>query len=153
MRFYQLVLLALLLQPLSVVSAGEIEDACTNLVLDYAFYRDRLDAEPYANLFAEDAVLTVLGEVFTGRDAIRKRLVEGRNGPVTRHMMSTVRIFVQDEDNASGVSYVTVYAAAPGEFPLAVEGFMGLGEYHDKFVRTEDGWKISRRTFVHVFSN
>ena len=133
--------------------AGEIENACTDLVLDYAFYRDRMDADPFANLFAEDAVLTVLGEVYTGRKAIRQRLVEGQNGPVTRHMMSTIRIFVQDENTASGVSYVTVYGAPGGEFPIKVEGFMGLGEYHDKFVRTTDGWKISRRTFVPVFTN
>ncbi|MEM7097374.1 MAG: nuclear transport factor 2 family protein [Pseudomonadota bacterium] len=144
---------------LSVVSAHtfadetQIKQACTDLVLDYAFYRDRLDAEPYAQLFAEDAVLTVLGQVFQGRVAIKKRMLESKDGPVTRHMMSTIRIFPIDSHSASGVSYVTVYSAPAGELPLKVEQFLGLGEYHDKFVLTEQGWKISRRTFVPVFMN
>lgn len=144
-------LLGLLCLPAAGVSAGEIEDACTELVLDYALYRDRFDADPYANIFAEDAVLTVLGQVYTGRAAIRQRLLDGRDGQITRHMMSTIRIFVQDDQTASGVSYVTVYGANPGEFPLDA-AVTAVGEYHDKFVRTAQGWKIARRTFVPVFN-
>ena len=133
--------------------AGELEQACEDLVLDYALYRDRKDADAFASLFAEDAVLTVLGNVFKGRSVIKQRLVDGRDGPVTRHMMSTIRIFAQSEDTANGVSYVTVYGAPDAQFPLKVDGFLSVGEYHDKFVRTDAGWKIGRRTFVPVFSN
>ena len=71
------------------VAAGEIEDACTDLVLDYAIHRDRLDADSYANLFAADAVLSVLDDRFVGRDAIHERLVESRGKETTRHLMST----------------------------------------------------------------
>ena len=38
-----------------------IEQACTDLILDYAYYRDRPDADAFADLFAEDAELRVLG--------------------------------------------------------------------------------------------
>ena len=132
------------------VMAGEVEDACTDLVLDYAYYRDRPDAQAFADLFARDGELEVLGDRFVGRDAIRARLANASDGPVFRHMMSTIRIFPVDDEHATGVSYVTVYAAAGSQLPLALGEPAAVGEYHDEFVRTEGGWKIARRVFVPV---
>ena len=128
-----------------------IQQACTDLVLDYAYYRDRMDADPFAELFTEDAQLSVLGRDFVGREAIRERLVEGRGGPLFRHMMSTIRIFVESEARATGVSYITVYSSPPGDLPRPLGPPLGVGEYHDEFVRTASGWKIKRREFVPVF--
>lgn len=57
-------LLALLLS-LSFVPtlyAQEVYRDCINLVTDYAIYRDRFDAEGFANLFTADARLTVGGQ-------------------------------------------------------------------------------------------
>ncbi len=131
---------------------ADTRKACTDLVLDYAYYRDRPDAAGVANLFTEDARMTVLGQTFEGRQAIHDRIVAGADGPIFRHMMSTIRIFPQDEATATGVSYVTVYNAPRGEGPQPVERFAGVGEYHDKFVRTADGWRIAEREFVLVFT-
>ena len=133
--------------------AGEVEEACTALVLDYAYYRDRPDAESFANVFARDAVLVVLDQEFVGRDAIAERLRNAASGPLFRHMMSTIRIFPADDNKASGVSYVTVYSAAAGDMPRALGQPLAVGEYHDQFVRTASGWKIQRREFVPVFMN
>lgn len=130
---------------------GEVRQACEDLVLDYAYYRDRLDAEPYAAIFAEDAVLSVLGVDYVGREAIYQRLKEDENPLTTRHMMSTIRIFDEGDGRATGVSYVTVWAAPAGEQPLFADKYLGLGEYHDEFRLTDEGWKISRRAFVPIF--
>lgn len=127
---------------------------CEAVVLDYAYYRDRPDAQAVANLFAEDAVLQVMGQEFTGRKAIRDRIVAGAGGPIFRHMMSTIRIFSVDAERATGVSYVTVYSGTRedgGDGPVPVETFAAVGEYHDEFVRTGAGCKIKRRDFVPVF--
>ena len=132
-------------------SHRQIEQACTDLVLDYAYYRDLLAADTVAELFTEDAQMLVLGDEFVGRDAIRARLEAGRTGPLYRHLMSTIRIFVDSADHARGVSYVTVHAAPPGDLPRPLGQPVGVGEYHDEFVRTADGWKIKRREFVPVF--
>lgn len=152
----RIAMLVLLLAGVATVDARAdshhaIERACTDLVLDYAYHRDRPDADGVAGIFAEDAVLSVLGQDFVGRDAIRARLQGAENGPVFRHMMSTVRIFVESDDRASGVSYVTVYSAPPGGLPRPLDAPLGVGEYHDKFVRTAAGWKIQRREFIPVF--
>ncbi|MEE4281572.1 MAG: nuclear transport factor 2 family protein, partial [Pseudomonadales bacterium] len=96
-------------------------EACTNLVLDYAYFRDRPDAEGVASLFAEDAQLTVLGQTFVGRAAIAERIRDAAGGPIFRHMMSTIRIFPDNESHARGVSYVAVYTASAGQLPRPLQ--------------------------------
>jgi len=132
--------------------AARIEQACTELVLDYAYYRDRPEGDRVAELFAVDAELRVMGQTYLGREAIRARLQDAARGPVFRHLMSTVRIFPEGPRRATGVSYVTVYSAAAGPLPRALEQPLAVGEYRDIFVLTEAGWKIQRREFVPVFA-
>lgn len=140
--------------PLSAFADGGTNETavreCTQLVTDYAFYRDRPDAEGVANLFTEDAVFHLMGAKFEGRSAIRERVAAGIGGPVFRHMMSTVNIRV-DGASATGVSYVTVYQGVAGDTPQSMAQPMAIGEYHDRFVRTKSGWKIAERNFVPVF--
>ena len=58
----------------------------------------------WADLFTEDAQLTVLGQTFAGRSEIARRIRDAAGGPVFRHMMSTIRIFPDDETHAQGES-------------------------------------------------
>jgi len=92
-----------------------------------------------------------MGNKTQGREAIEQRVADAKNGPTLRHMMSTIRIVPTDKDRASGVSYVTVYSSPAGTLPLPLSEFSALGEYHDEFVRTVDGWKIQSRQFIPVF--
>lgn len=123
--------------------AEDVYRDCINLVTDYAIYRDRFDAEGFSSLFTEDASLTVGGQTWVGRANIRARIEGLKNGSSIRHLMSTIRITPVDADNATGISYATIYSAPAGS--TTVEGFALIGEYHDTFVRTADGWKISKR--------
>lgn len=127
--------------------------ACEALVLDYAYYRDREDlqtaAEGVAGLFTEDATLTVNGQSFQGRAAIFERIAGQSNAPLTAHMMSTIRIFPESGQRATGVSYATVYVVPKqGDTPVTADGFTAVGEYHDEFVRTPAGWRIAKRNFI-----
>ncbi|MDH3642136.1 MAG: nuclear transport factor 2 family protein [Gammaproteobacteria bacterium] len=132
----------------------DVESACRSLVIDYAYYRDRLDADNYAAVFAKDAVLSVLGNEYSGRETIRQRLVnllETEGKPISRHMMSTIKIIPIDANAAHGVSYVKVYVEPPNdERPVATNGYVSVGEYHDIFTRTDDGWKIARREYKPI---
>ena len=121
--------------------------ACKDLVMAYAYYRDRGDAQGVAEVFSEDAVFNILGQTFTGRDAIRQRIEDAKDGPVYRHLMSTVHVEQIDTSTAWGVSYVTVFQSASGELPLSSNQFMATGEYKDQFKKTSAGWKIARRDF------
>ena len=152
--------LAALLALASSATAGPADNAatdaaakaaCQELVMDDAIYRDRYDAQPYANLFTEDAVLSVLGVDYQGRAAIRARMENDPDKPVTHHHMSTIKITLVDDKHAFGVSYVTVYSEPDqGTRPVPTAGFLAAGEYHDRFVRTDAGWKIAKREFKPI---
>lgn len=133
-----------------IVAQEDVYWACSNLVTDYAFHRDQFNAEEFSNLFTVDASLTVVNQTWIGRPDIKQRIEELKTGSTIRHEMSTIRIVPVDENHATGVSYATIYAAPEGV--TSVTGFVLMGEYHDEFVRTDDGWKISKRTLVSKYS-
>lgn len=125
--------------------------ACERLIADYAYFRDREEAEPYAAVFAPNGVFEFRGTRFEGRHAIAARLTDGAGKVITRHVMSNVRIEPVSAAEAIGTSLVTLYQADLGDLPRTVDGFLGIGEYHDRFVLTDDGWRIAHRKFVDVF--
>ena len=143
MRLTTCLLLTILVSP---AWADTTADACRQLIMDYAWYRDHPDPDAYGALFTEDAELTILGETFKGRAAIRERLTTSAGSTV--HLMSTVRITNVSETLATGLSYVTVYTAPPGPGPHDVSGYAAIGEYHDEFRKSSAGWQIARRLLV-----
>jgi hypothetical protein len=115
--------------------AAKIKLEITQLVNDYAIYRDRLDARNYANLFAEDGRLTVRGRLTQGREAIYERISGYDSSHVSMHIMTSSQINIIDDSDR----------------PIPVKGFTVLGQYHDKYVRTEEGWKFAERVMKPVF--
>jgi uncharacterized protein (TIGR02246 family) len=125
-------------------------EQCRLRVMDYAYFWDQADEDGFADIFTENATLTLGGETFSGRDAIVNRMAANR-GPTMRHLMSTVRITATADDAASGISYVTVFAAPPQDEALPeADGFALIGEYHDRFRITADGCRIAERSLVPV---
>lgn len=132
----------------------EIRSEILQLVNDYAIYRDRSDAKNYSSLFAVDGCLTVRGNELCGREALYQRLANADGSRVSMHVMSSSQITIIDRDNATGVHYAAVYGGARTENqegPIPVSGFAVLGQYHDHYVRTADGWKISKRIMRPIF--
>ena len=148
----RLLLIAALMFSTSPASFGadDVYWACSNLVTDYAYHRDQFNAKEFANLFTEDASLTVVNQTWEGRNEIEKRIEGLKTGSTIRHEMSTIRIVPIDADHATGVSYATIYSAPAGE--TTVKGFALMGEYHDEFVRTPEGWKFSKRVLFSKYS-
>ena len=149
----------LLTQPLPAIADGDstndIVTACERLVVVYALARDQQDADAYVDVFTEDARLVIQGQTFNGRDAIRQRTAEWSETLVARHLMTTIQITPVDNSTATGIAYTLIMAADVDRGttgPIPVESFRVMGEYHDVFKLTEDGWKIARREFKVVFS-
>lgn len=134
-----------------LLDRAEIEE----LVTRYVTALDTLDAEAYANVFAEDAVYEVTGTVYEGRAAIKMIVTdlqasrdrarqEGRTSPALYHVMSNSSIEIIDEDEARHTSYAqTVRAAENGQF---IVGFMG--RYEDVLVKRDGRWQILSRKLV-----
>ena len=163
MRITQYLLVAVLAHSLllSTASAAELTAAqkreiisdCTELIHDYAYYRDLRDPEQVANLFTQDGGMQARGEWSIGHEALKAHVLSDDMSTVSMHLISTIKIFPIDENNATGVTYFAVAnePKAEGGRPATMESFRAIGQYHDKMVRTEDGWKFAERISAASF--
>ena len=133
-----------------------IEQSCERLVLDFAYFSDHRENEALAELFTSDGTMTrPSGDTLVGRPAILKEYQSRPAGRITRHLCTNIRIVVESEDHARGLTYAVVYYAVANEPPLQhfgrkVEPRQLIGEFEDEFVRTDDGWKIASRRACFV---
>jgi len=133
-----------------------IERECTRLTVEYCHFVDHGEASKIAGQFTRDGVWTSGETTMTGQNELRagfgrRQALSGRR---SRHVCDNVLIHVIDEDNATGVVYLTLYrhddpqnaAVRPSGVPAIV------GEYRDRFVRTSEGWRFARREVVVDFA-
>jgi SnoaL-like protein len=130
------------------------ERACERLVYRYAHLLDLGEADRVPGLFADDGVWELPGRIrFEGRAELDAGIPSRLNkaGRTARHVCTNVVIDVLSPTEAVGTSYMINYrhddpSGVPAELPPAGEPLY-MGEYRDRFVRTEDGWRfLHRRT-------
>ncbi len=133
-----------------------IVEACRSLVTEYAIARDRPNPDAYANTFARDGTLELPDQIFEGRNQIRDRLLASAQTSRSRHFMSTTQINVLSNRRATGIAYAVIYveplSATDDAASLPTSGPRAIGEYHDEFELTDEGWKFRSRKFVPIFS-
>jgi len=61
-----------------------------------------------------------------------------------------MRFVIDGPDAAQGTTILTVFRVA-GEEPATTQPF-SVGEDHDRFVRSEKGWRIVSRRWVELFA-
>jgi ketosteroid isomerase-like protein len=128
-----------------LVDRQEIVD----LIHTYCRGVDLADATSVAAVFTEDCVVDYgpgLGEPTHGRATIEERLARGLpRFAATSHHVSNIQIeFDASGDGASGVTYLYAWHRYP-DHPATPDAHL-WGQYHDRFVRTADGWRIASRT-------
>ncbi len=142
-------------ETLSAAEKMTIEHACSRLALDYSYYADSRQPEPWSRLFAEDAEMILFGQTHKGREAILKIMNGGDGGAVaTFHSNSNIRVDVISPTEARGTVGVTVFAA-PGKDGVALVKEITpavVGHYDDVYRKTAEGWRIARRSFTPVIS-
>ncbi len=107
-----------------------------------ALYGDTIDNRDWDGLglvFVEDVVWT--NPAMPGRDlvglALVKKFMSRARHPLT-HLISNVR--VEEKDDGPVVHSRVLL--------LADDGTASAGEYHDRVVRTPEGWRVRHRSFV-----
>lgn len=132
-----------------------IVTACERLEHDYAIYRDRGDAEAFANLFTEDGEWGRPTTVLKGREAIREYIESSSGGPPEAHLQlqTTIQITPVDDTTATGISYALVLEAPIPEegLPATVVGFQVASESRSTYKLTDEGWKIATREYTTLF--
>ena len=147
------ILLSCLSQPVAAQSEGlqGLVAACTAINHGYALARDRADKEAFAALFTDDAVFTILGETFVGKDRIVARLDDDDAQNFGRLLITSIDISPTDARTATGVTYFIMFMAPPDAKPPITEYTLFMGEYHDRYTMTADGCKFQSRDTIPLF--
>jgi hypothetical protein len=121
----------------------------SRLVTEHAW---RVDNGRADELYVDDGVLDV-GTPLRGHQAIHewgRQLVEAPPWRSIRHVCSNMRFVADGPEAAEGSTVMTVFMVAGSGDATTLP--WNVGEDHDRFVRTEDGWKLVSRRWVNLFT-
>lgn len=133
-----------------------IERACARLVTRYCHLVDSGAASRVADLFTEDGIWSSPEKTMVGRDEIARGFAarERNAARMSRHVCNNLLLDIEDGNTARGVVYLTLYRhdGEPGPRTSPLIGPVLVGEYRDRFVQTDAGWRFQRRETVISFA-
>lgn len=146
-----------------LVSAADYVEL-SRLVIEAAWRIDLGRADTFHELFVEEGelvlpattnngVVIVPETTLRGRQAIAewgRRLVAAQTFRQIRHVCGNMRFVADGPDAAEGSTVLTVYMVAGDAGTTTVP--WNVGEDHDRFVRTADGWRLASRRWVELFT-
>lgn len=121
-----------------------IEADCARLIALYANLNDAGRWADVAALYAQDGRMarpTAPDHWIEGRDAILAAFLD-RPARTTRHVCSNIVIDVIGACEAVGESAMLLFTG---------EGAPKVGSFHDRFVRTDAGWRFAERRGSLIF--
>ena len=125
----------------------------SRLVTEHAWRADNGRADTIHELYIDDGQLIVGPTPLRGRAAILewgRQLVAKPPWRIIRHVCGNMRFVSDGPDAAEGTTILTVFMVAGAE--VATTQPFSVGEDHDRFVRTEEGWRFVSRRWVELFS-
>lgn len=128
------------------------KDEIERVLYDYANYLDLNETKSLVALFTPDCHISYGGEHGAdGADAYRETLEHEKFGvgaffAATSHHVANVVIDFVDDATANVRSVLYAWHRYNRDRPDGVV----MGQYHDVFVRTGDGWRIQRRELKHA---
>lgn len=138
---------------LSDERAEAMRQACTTLVVQYAYSRDRLDYEAYGALFTEDATFELAGQKTEGRKAIVAALRQRGPQMITRHFSTPVAFEPQSSTTARGVAYLQLFrVGADTDAPHPYDQAPLIAEYHDEYEVDEASCRFRSRRIKLVMT-
>ena len=137
---------------LSETERRNIEAACAALCVDYCEIVDAKEYQRMREVFAEDAEYyspNAPNDLIRGAEAIIAYLSHNPATLVTQHLACNIRIHAESAEAASGLCKILLFTA-DGNAPEAPDGRKAgekqrIGVYHDRYVRTANGWRIAER--------
>ena len=114
---------------------GEEYAAIANLLAHYCLSLDYDDTDTWVSLFTEDGSFEVYGRTFDGRVGLRRMMDAAPKG---LHLGGPPLVRMHDADRAQTEQNLLFIDRENGDSRSAV--------YRDEVVRTEEGWKIRKRS-------
>jgi ketosteroid isomerase-like protein len=117
-------------------------EAIATLIAKHAHYADEGDADQRAALYSQDGEFSGPDGVITqGSEAIHA-LFASRQPIKGKHLTTNVIIDIDGDEATGRTDFVFLLVGDQG-FTVAA-----VGHYEDGFVRTDDGWRFTRRRIV-----
>ena len=120
--------------------------AISDVLVQYCRDLDLMDLPALAALFTDDCVVEYgPGEFLRcrGSAALQKSLERMWRWSRTSHHLSNVLIRFKGDNAAVSISYVHAWHERPDGSTATI-----FGQYHDRLVRREQGWRISERRML-----
>ena len=134
----------------SPVSAADYVELF-RLVNEIAWRIDHGRADTVWELFAPTGTFDSGGDPLVGQDEIRRwGARRSQSSAKTRHICSGMRFNYDGHDKAVGSTMLTVFIGEGPKVSAAIPSV--VGEDHDEFVRTAEGWLFASRRFEVLFS-
>jgi len=113
------------------------------MISTYARTMDGRDIPSCAALFAEDAVIEVMGQRHAGLAAIRTWMNELAKTPPGIHLTANTLVQAAGEGEATAVSDVAFIKQVDGAWRI-----LTAGRYEDRLRRTDSEWRFVSRRIV-----
>ena len=127
-----------------------IKDECQALSLRFGRLQDERRYAELPELMTPDGTYTRLGEKLPIREFIEWVHTMPFNN--TRHFVTATDFSDINSSSAKGITYYTLYLYdGDAEKPYPLDGPFVLGEYHEEFSNTRNGWKIKSREARIIF--
>ena len=127
----------------------EIAYACERLTVQYCQLIDHGQAARTADLFSPNGVLDLGRGEWRGREAIRDGMKarDAMTQRISRHVCNNFLITSMENSRATATTYLSLYRSVveAGEEVGRIDGPAVLGEYEDRFIKTDEGWRIAHR--------
>jgi hypothetical protein len=122
----------------------------SRLVTEISWRIDHGQAETVWELFTPDGSMNTSGTPIVGHDALREwGKTRDKSDTKSRHLCTGMRFTAVEADKATGSTILTVFMGKKGLIGSSIPAV--VGEDHDEFVRTPDGWRFVSRTFETHF--
>jgi len=135
-----------------LVSDGDHQQL-SRLVIEHSWRVDLGHADTVHELYIDNGELVVPPITLRGREAIHewgRQLVAASPWRAIRHVCGNMRFVTAGPDGAEGTTVLTVYMVAGSGSATTLP--WSVGEDHDRFVRTERGWRLVQRRWVELFT-
>ena len=136
-----------------------IQKACERLILQYTHLIDSGEAGRIADLFTADGIWEAYRRRIVGQAdlGVAFLLRQKNTRRVSRHICTNISIDILGPGEAIGRTYFALFReelrekqSSPKKF-VPFSGPKMIGDYIDRFVLTEHGWKFAHRKVIVIF--